>query len=176
MHTLWDYTDTELPCTDSNRSVHMNDMGSMGWELISVSSNPVNESHIYFWKRPVVDGISSALPIDNSRAETELQQAQEVAKEEVEVNDPATLHSHNFIQKISVSNYNKFPKPQIVMIVKYRPKEGCFAVFRDELYKRDYLIVLLDIWASMSRKNLSVSASWKALMLQSIWKVLARAG
>ena len=138
MITLWDYTDTELPCADSNRSVHMKDMGNLGWELISVSSNPVNESHIYFWKRPIVDGISSALPIDNSRAETELHQPQEVAKEEVEANDPSTIHSHNFTQKISVSNYNKFPKPQIVMIVKYRPKEGCFAVFRDELYKRDY--------------------------------------
>ncbi len=134
MIRLWDYTDTELSCADSNRSVHMKDMGSMGWELISVSSNPVNESHIYFWKRPIIDGISATLPIDNSRAETVLQQP----KEDVEVNDPAAIHSHNFIQKISASSYDKFPKPQIVMIVKYRPKEDCFAVFRDELYKRDY--------------------------------------
>ena len=138
MITFWDYTDTELPCGDSNRSVHMKDVGSMGWELISVSSNPVNESHIYFWKRPAADKVVSASLIDNLKAETKLYEPKEVAKEEAETNDPTTNNSHNFIQEISASNYDKFPNPQIVMVVKYRTKEGCFDEFRTELYKRDY--------------------------------------
>jgi len=138
MMTLWDYADTELPCTDIDRSVHMKDMGSMGWELVSVSSNPASGSHVYFWKRPVGDRISTALPVDTSKAERRLQRVQEVAGEEAQVNEIATTHSHNFIQEISVSSYDRFPEPQVIMIVKYRPKEGCFDEFRNELYKRDY--------------------------------------
>ena len=41
-------------------------------------------------------------------------------------------------QGISEYDYKKFPEPQVVMVVKYRPKEGCFDQFRNELYTRDY--------------------------------------
>ena len=38
----------------------------------------------------------------------------------------ATNGSNNSIQEITESNYKNFPVPQVVMVVKYRPKEGCF--------------------------------------------------
>ncbi len=48
----WDYLDTELPFNTTDRSLHMKDMGGKGWELVSVSSNPVTGCHVFFWKRP----------------------------------------------------------------------------------------------------------------------------
>ena len=48
----WGYTDTELPFNTTERSSHVKDMGSKGWELVSVSSNPVSGYHIFFWKLP----------------------------------------------------------------------------------------------------------------------------
>ena len=48
---MWDYIDTELPFNTADRSLHMKDMGSKGWELVSVSSNPVTACHVFFWKR-----------------------------------------------------------------------------------------------------------------------------
>ena len=44
----WDYIDTELPYTDPNRSGHMRNMGKMGWELVSVSSNPTTAGYVFF--------------------------------------------------------------------------------------------------------------------------------
>ena len=49
MITPWDYTNTELPCTDPNRSEHMKEMGTMGWELVSVTSNPATGAHVFFF-------------------------------------------------------------------------------------------------------------------------------
>ena len=138
MITLWDYADTELPFTDMDRSGHMKDMGSKGWELISVSSNPISGSHIYFWKRPLGNDTSKALPIDSTMTKKPVQQLQKAIGEKTQIKKLETKHPHNFIQNVSVSNYSQFPEPQVVMIVKYRPKEGCFDEFRDELYKRDY--------------------------------------
>ncbi len=138
MINLWDYADTELPFNDIDRSRHMKDMGSKGWELISVSSNPMSASHIFFWKRPLGNDIRKASPIDRSISEKPLQQDQKTVDERTLVKKLVTKNPHNFIQNISASNYNKFPEPQVVMVVKYRPKEGCFDEFRDELYKRDY--------------------------------------
>ncbi len=138
MITRWDYADTELPSTDIDRSVHMKDMGSKGWELVSVATNPENGSHVYFWKRLVGDEISTLSTFDNPKPGTPFQKLQKASKREVQVNELSKTHSHNFIQEISSSSYNKFPNPQVVMIVKYRPKAECFFEFRDELYKRDY--------------------------------------
>ena len=44
---MWDYIDTELPFTTADRSLHMKDMGNNGWELVSVSSNPVTVCHVF---------------------------------------------------------------------------------------------------------------------------------
>ena len=48
---MWDYIDTELPFNRADRSLHMKDMGSKGWELVSVSPKPVTACHVFFWKR-----------------------------------------------------------------------------------------------------------------------------
>ena len=47
----WDYIDTELPFNTSDRCLHMKNMGSKGWELVSVSSNPLSGCHLFFLKR-----------------------------------------------------------------------------------------------------------------------------
>ena len=138
MITLWDYADTELPLTDTDRSRHMKDMGSKGWELVSVSSSSISGSHIYFWKRPLGNDISKGLPIAVPKTEEPFQKPQKAFGEKTRLSKLVKKHPHNFIQNVSASNYKKFPEPQVVMIVKYRPKEGCFEEFRDELYKRDY--------------------------------------
>ena len=138
MSTVWDYADTELPFTDQDRSRHMKDMGSKGWELVSVSSNPLSGSHIYFWKRPLGNDIRKALPIDSPTTEKPVQKMQKAIGEKNRYNRKVNKYPHDFIQNVSASNYIKFPEPQVVMIVKYRPKKGCFGEFRDELYKRDY--------------------------------------
>ena len=63
MITFWDYADTELPSTDTMRSKHMKDMGQKGWELVSVSANLANGSHVYFWKRLIT---VQTIPIMNN--------------------------------------------------------------------------------------------------------------
>tara|TARA_X000001036_G_scaffold178686_1_gene169181 strand:- start:42 stop:998 length:957 start_codon:yes stop_codon:yes gene_type:complete len=138
MISLWDYADTELPFTDTGRSRHMKDMGSKGWELVSVSSNPLNGSHIYFWKRPLRNNTDEAFPTDSPMAEKRSQQLKKTVGDDADIIKPMTENTHNFIQNVSVPNYKIFPKPQVIMVVKYRPKEGCFEEFRDELYKRNY--------------------------------------
>ena len=138
MSTIWDYADTELPFTEMDRSRHMKDMGKKGWELVSVSSNPLSGSHIYFWKRPLGNEISRALPIDSAMTEKPFQKLPKTVGEKNRVSKLEKKYPHNFSQNVSVSTYMKFPEPQVVMVVKYRPKEGCFDEFRGELYKRDY--------------------------------------
>ena len=138
MSTIWDYADTELPFTEMDRSRHMKDMGKKGWELVSVSSNPLSGSHIYFWKRPLGNKITRALPIDSQMTEKSFQKLQKTVGEKNRVSKLVKKYPNNFSQNVSVSTYMKFPEPQVVMVVKYRPKEGCFDEFRGELYKRDY--------------------------------------
>ena len=47
MGTIY-YIDTELPFNTTDRSSHMKGLGSKGWELVSVSSDPVSGRHIFF--------------------------------------------------------------------------------------------------------------------------------
>ena len=138
MITIWDYADTELPCTDNTRSKHMKDMGQKGWELVSVSANPATGSHVYFWKRPIIERKNLAALNTNLGIANTTQEYTQSARSEVKLDRLSENHKDNFAGKRSVSNYRKFPDPQILMVVKYRPKEGCFNEFRDELYKRDY--------------------------------------
>ena len=138
MITPWDYIDTELPCTDPNRSGHMKNMGQMGWELISVTSNPATGKYVFFWKRPL-KGSKNKLPnFDTSTYESLPTETPQTALGKAKGANPEQVHEHKFKQEMSASNYDKFPEPQIVMVVKYRPKKGCFNDFRNELYKRDY--------------------------------------
>ena len=135
---MWDYIDTELPFNKADRSLHMKDMGSKGWELVSVSSNPVTACHVFFWKRSQSqDANKNDIPM---YAETKKLKEQNSILNERERQNEATAStiSNNSIQEIIESNYKNFPVPQVVMVVKYRPKEGCFEKFREELYGRDY--------------------------------------
>ena len=134
----WDYTDTELPLNTTERSLHMKDMGGKGWELVSVSSNPVTGCHVFFWKRPQSRDVSK--DHNGERFVTNMPEEQyrisETRKLQHEGTPPPTAKKSN--QDISGPNYKEFPEPQVVMVVKYRPKEGCFDQFRNELYSRDY--------------------------------------
>ncbi|MDC3090416.1 hypothetical protein OA340_00775 [Paracoccaceae bacterium] len=134
----WDYIDTELPFNTTDRSLHMKDMGGKGWELVSVSSNPVTGCHVFFWKRPQSRDVNkrdhhARFVIDKPE---ELDRIPETRKLQHDGTPCPTAKKSN--QVISQSNYKKFPEPQVVMVVKYRPKEGCFDIFRNELYSRDY--------------------------------------
>ena len=116
----------------------MKDMGSKGWKLVSVSSNPVNESHVFFWKRSQSQDANK----NDITAYSETKKLKErnsilnVRKHQHEA--IASTVSNKFYQEIIESNYKNFPVPQVVMVVKYRPKEGYFEQFRKELYGRDY--------------------------------------
>ena len=138
MITFWDYADTELPSTDTMRSKHMKDMGQKGWELVSVSANLANGSHVYFWKRLITEGKNSVTPNDGPEIKSPTNEYPQPDLKDVKLDRLSENHKDNFAGNRSVPNYRKFPDPQILMVVKYRPKEGCFNEFRDELYKRDY--------------------------------------
>ena len=134
----WDYVDTELPFNTSDRAVHMKDMGSKGWELVSVSSNPMSGCHVFFWKRPklldhnnTVDQLKSVL----KKSEDQHVSLEFEKRQQESAFLPPTCKSNH---EISGYEYKKFPDPQVVMVVKYRPKKGCFDQFRNELYARDY--------------------------------------
>ena len=135
---MWDYIDTELPFNTTDRSLHMKDMGSKGWELVSVSSNPVSGCHIFFWKRPQLQDIYNAenKSISVKKKSEDRHVTIKAGKRQHETPLAPTTSKSN--HKISEYDYKKFPEPQVVMVVKYRPKEGCFDQFRNELYTRDY--------------------------------------
>ena len=139
MITMWDYANTELAFTDPNRSRHLKHMGGMGWELVSVTSNPATGAHVFFWKRPLPESpkkIGSTAKIYNYKSLPN--EPPKTALGEEKYAKPEQIREYTFKQELSSSIYEKFPEPQIVMIVKYRPAAGCYNEFRDELYKRDY--------------------------------------
>ena len=125
----WDYIDTELPYNTTNRSLHMKDMGGKGWELVSVSSNPLTGCHVFFWKRPQSQNVNKDL--NGERFVTNMPEEQysisETRKLQREGTPSPTVQRSN--QDISELNYKEFPEPQVVMVVKYRPKEGYFDQF-----------------------------------------------
>ena len=135
---MWDYKDTELPLNIADRSLHMKEMGGEGWELVSVSPNPEKRCHVFFWKRPqsldIKNGKDSLQPRVNNLKDQNFQ----LEARRVNTNDPIYAITDKSNRKISDHEYKKFPDPQVVMIVKYRPKEGCFDQFRTELYTREY--------------------------------------
>ena len=110
--TLWDYVDTELPFNSLDRLSHMKSMGSKGWELVAVSSNPVNACHVYFWKRPVKEGIKENLPTKVPLGVEVSRDALNTEIEEKKLKDSTGVNHHKVSQKISAANYKKFPEPQ----------------------------------------------------------------
>ena len=135
---MWDYKDTELPFNTTDRSSHMKDMGGKGWELVSVSPNPEKRCHVFFWKRPqsidIKNGKDLLQPDEkNTEDKNVLLEARRDHKD-----DPISSVTYKSNREISHHEYKKFPDPQVVMIVKYRPKDGCFDQFRTELYTREY--------------------------------------
>ena len=136
---MWDYKDTELPFNTTDRSSHMKEMGVKGWELVSVSPNPERRCHVFFWKRPqknhdIKKKKDLLQPGDNKSEDQNV--LVEAGKDYN--NDPISSFTYKSNREISDHEYKKFPNPQVVMIVKYRPKDGCFDQFRNELYTREY--------------------------------------
>ena len=135
---MWDYKDTELPFNTVDRSSHMKEMGGEGWELVSVSPNPGKRCHVFFWKRPqsleIKNGKDSLQHSVNKPEDRNVQ----LEARRVNNNDPISTVTNKSNRKILDHEYKKFPDPQVVMIVKYRPKDGCFDQFRTELYTREY--------------------------------------
>ncbi len=135
---MWDYKDTELPFNTTDRSSHMKDMGGKGWELVSVSPNPESRCHVFFWKRPQNLDLKNGK--DLLQPKVNKSEDQNVPLEAGKVSNngliPSPIYKSN--REISDHEYEKFPDPQVVMIVKYRPKDGCFDQFKTELYTREY--------------------------------------
>ena len=135
---MWDYKDTELPFNTTDRSSHMKDMGGKGWELVSVSPNPESRCHVFFWKRPQNLDIKNGK--DLLQPKVNKSEDQNVPLEAGKVSNNGLISSpiYKSNREISDHGYEKVPDPQVVMIVKYRPKDGCFDQFRTELYTREY--------------------------------------
>ena len=135
---MWDYIDTELPFKTTDRSSHMKDMSDKGWELVSVSPNPESRCHVFFWKRPQNLDIKNRkylLQPDVNKSDDKNVLIEAVKAHNIDLGSTVTYKSN---REISDYEYKKFPDPQVVMIVKYRPKDGCFDQFRTELYTREY--------------------------------------
>ena len=135
---MWDYKDTELPFNTTDRSSHMKDMGGKGWELVSVSPNPESRCHVFFWKRPQNLDLKNGK--DLLQPKVNKSEDQNVPLEAGKVSNNGLISSpiYKCNREISDHEYEKFPDPQVVMIVKYRPRDGCFDQFRTELYTREY--------------------------------------
>ena len=135
---MWDYRDTELPFNATDRSSHMKEMGGKGWELVSVSPNPERRCHVFFWKRPQSHDIKNGKDLLQPVIIKSGDQNVQLKARRVHNKDPISPITYESNREISDHEYKKFPDPQVVMIVKYRPKDGCFDQFRTELYTREY--------------------------------------
>ena len=124
---MWDYIDTELPFNTADRSLHMKDMGSKGWELVSVSSNPVTACHVFFWKRSQSqdankNDITTYSETKRLKAHNSILNVRKHQYEAI-----ASTVSNNSIQEIIESNYKNFPVPQVVMVVKFDQKRDALS-------------------------------------------------
>ena len=135
---MWDYKDTELPFNTTDRSSHMKDMGGKGWELVSVSPNPESRCHVFFWKRPQNLDIKNGKVLLQSNVSKSEDQNVPLEAGKVSNNGLISSPFYKSNREKSDHEYEKVPDPQVVMIVKYRPKDGCFDQFRTELYTREY--------------------------------------
>ena len=153
---MWDYKDTELPFNTVHRSSHMKEMGGEGWELVSVSPNPEKRCHVSFWKRPqsldIKNGKDSLQPSVNKLEDQNVQ----LKERRVDNNESISIIAYKSDRKISDHQYKKFPNAQVVMIVKYRPKDGCFEQFITELYTRGYANVITRHMGFNKKTNLFV--------------------
>ena len=153
---MWDYKDTELPLNIADRSLHMKEMGGEGWELVSVSPNPEKRCHVFFWKRPqsldIKNGKDSLQPRVNNLKDQNLQ----LEARRVNTNDPISATTYKSNRKISDHEYKKFPDPQVVMIVKYRPKKDVLISSELNFTLENTQMLLHVTWGSIKKTNLFV--------------------
>ena len=69
MNPQWEYTNTKISreFTKQNYSRHLNDMGSQGWELVTVDTYADQGFNLLYWKRPF--GAKSVLQVENNSVE-----------------------------------------------------------------------------------------------------------
>ena len=69
MNPQWEYTNTKISreFTKQNYSRHLNDMGSQGWELVTVDTYADQGFNLLYWKRPF--GAKSGLEVESNSVE-----------------------------------------------------------------------------------------------------------
>ena len=66
MNPQWEYTNTKISreFTKQNYSRHLNDMGSQGWELVTVDTYADQGFNLLYWKRAF--GAKSGLEVESN--------------------------------------------------------------------------------------------------------------
>ena len=122
MNSKWEYTNTKISreFNPQNYSSHLNDMGSQGWELVTVDTYADQGFNLLYWKRhsvsknvPKIEGHSVG---NDEKVDKDLKVKEETSNVE-RVHNSSTIVAPNA------------PKPVFASIVRYVVRDG----FMDEM-------------------------------------------
>ena len=117
MNPQWEYTNTKISreFNPQNYSRHLNDMGSQGWELVTVDTYADLGFNLLYWKR---HSASKSFPKTEGYS---------VGKDETIDNDLKMKEEASIVEKVKTSSLivaPNTPKPVFASIVRYVIRDG----------------------------------------------------
>ena len=128
MKSQWEYTNTKISreFNQQNYSSHLNDMGSQGWELVTVDTYADQGFNLLYWKRhsvsknvPKIEGHSVG---NDEKVDKDLKVKEETSNVER-------------VQTLSPIVAANAPKPVFASIVRFVVKPGHMSSMFDEITK-----------------------------------------
>jgi len=118
MNSQWEYTNTKISreFNQQNYSSHLNDMGSQGWELVTVDTYADQGFNLLYWKR---HSVSKNVPKIEGYS---------IGKDETIDNDPKVKKETSIVERVQTSSpiiAPNTPKPVFASIVRYVVRD-CF--------------------------------------------------
>ena len=122
MNSKWEYTNTKISreFNPQNYSSHLNDMGSQGWELVTVDTYADQGFNLLYWKR---HSVSKNVPKIEGHSVGNDEKVDKDLKVKEETSNVERVHNSSPIVAPNA------PKPVFASIVRYVVRDG----FMDEM-------------------------------------------
>ena len=126
MNSQWEYTNTKIAreFNPQNYSNHLNDMGSQGWELVTVDTYADLGFNLLYWKR---HSASKSFPKTEGYS---------VGKDETIDNDLKVKKETSIVERVQTSSpliAPNAPKPVFASIVRYVVRDGFMDKMLEEI-------------------------------------------
>lgn len=126
MNSRWEYTNTKISreFNPQNYSSHLNDMGSQGWELVTVDTYADQGFNLLYWKR---HSVSKNVPKIEGYS---------IGKDETIDNDLKVKKETSIVERVQTSSpiiAPNTPKPVFASIVRYVVRDGFMDKMLEEI-------------------------------------------